>query len=164
VNIYVTSPFVFVATVRLEEEAKNLYREEIVVVAITPFTVEVSIPDEAFNVLLLIILVLVAIPFTDEVKVLIAELRALVFMKEAVVVETLPFTDEVRVRELVEVETVSKLTVPDCITEARLVVVETPLTVEVRRVPVAKRLLEEITDEVATIPLIEVVRVLPLRV
>lgn len=85
-------------------------------------------------------------------------------MKFAVVVATLPFTVEVSTNEFVEVETVSAFVVPLFIILCKSVEVATPFTVEVSIVPEADISLDEITDEVATTPLIVVVSVLPERV
>lgn len=83
------------------------------------------------------------------------------FTKLAVVVATLPFTVEVRRKELVEVETVRILVVPELMTDWRSVEVATPLTVEVSTVPEADKPFAVMILEVAVTPLIVVVKVLP---
>jgi hypothetical protein len=123
----------------------------------------VTIPFVAASVELLMIAVDEAVPFTVEVSVLTAEARSLVLMNCAVVVAVLPLTTEVRTNELVEVAIVKVLEVDDATRLVRSVVVATPFTVVVRIVPVVERAFEEITEEVAVIPLIVVVKVLPER-
>ncbi len=107
--------------------------------------------------------VLVARPLMVEVRVLTADVRSFPLTNRAVVVATLPLTTEVSMKELVDVETVSVFEVDDATRAVRSVVVATPLIVVVRRVPEVERALEEMTDDVAVIPLMTVVRVFPVR-
>ena len=60
----------------------------------------------------------------------------------------------------VVVATVKRLLVPELITDCKSVEVETPLTVEVRRVPEVTKPFDWIRLVVAVSPLIDVVRVL----
>ena len=68
------------ATVRFElvDEAKKLRRDEIEVVAATPFTVEVMTPAFAARVLELTAVVVATLPLTVEVMTLAEELSRLV--------------------------------------------------------------------------------------
>jgi predicted dinucleotide-binding enzyme len=121
----------------------------------------VMTPLVAVRVDVLMIEVVDATPFTDEVRVLTAEARRLALMKLAVVVAVLPFTTEVSVNELVDVETVSVFDVEDATRLVRSVVVATPFTVVVSVVPDVEISFDEMTVEVATTPLIVVVKILP---
>ena len=190
-------PSVVVATVRLllVELAIYLYRDNKEVVAVCPLIVVVITPLLKAILDWLMRLAVVVTPLTMDVKVLTAELRELLLIKLAVVVETLPLTILLRVKELVVVETESILADPLLIIDCKSVLVDTPLIVEVRVVPDWERVLElivlklvlvvipltlevrdiplvvveierllfEITEEVAIIPLIVVVKVLPVR-
>jgi hypothetical protein len=121
----------------------------------------VMTPLVAVRVDVLMIEVVDATPFTDEVRVLTAEARRLALMKLAVVVAVLPFTTEVSVNELVDVETVSVFDVEDATRLVRSVVVATPFMVVVSVVPDVEISFDEMTVEVATTPLIVVVKILP---
>lgn len=100
-------------------------------VATTPFIVVVIIPDEAVIRLELMMLEVDTSPFTLEVRVLTADERSLLFTPVMVVVAITPFTSEVKI---VEVEVVAtERTLPVMIEEVAV----TPLTVEVKTLPVA---------------------------
>jgi hypothetical protein len=136
VNVYVTFPFVSVATVRFEFDAfaKKFKRFDTEVVAITPFTVDVIIPELAEIVFELIMFVEEDTPFTTDVSVFTVDERSFEFMKFAVVVEIIPFVFEVSVKELVLVATVKVLFV---IIEE--VAIELLPSIDVRVFPVAER-------------------------
>jgi hypothetical protein len=123
----------------------------------------VRIPLPAVSVELLMRDVDDETPLMIEVRVLTAESRELLLMKLAVVVATFPLTVEVRIKELVEVDTVSVFEVDDATRLVRSVVVATPLMVVVRILPEVERAFDEITEDVAVTPLMIVVRVLPER-
>jgi hypothetical protein len=95
----------------LVEEAKNLYKLEIEVVAVTPFMVVVSTEPFSSNeeVLELIIDEVDISPFTMEVRIFTAEFNWFWFMNFALVVDIIPFTFDSISKELVEVEIVKEL-------------------------------------------------------
>jgi hypothetical protein len=99
VNEYVTVPSVDVATVRLlfVDDAKNVYKFPILVVAVTPFITLVIVPDAAERVLLFMIELVDITPFTLLVKIFASEPSVLLFIIPAVVVETIPFTTLVQI-------------------------------------------------------------------
>lgn len=105
-------------------------------------------------------LVVSVTPFTIEVITLFKESILLLLIIPEVIVAPLPLTVEARVKLLVEVEIVKKLVVPVLITDCKSVVVETPFTVEVKTVPEILRPFEVIIELVATTPLIVVVKML----
>ena len=163
VNEYVTSPEVVVATVRLlfVDEARNVYRLAIDVVAITPLMFVVTTPLEAAIVFELIIDVLVDTPLITDVNVFTAEFNVFELMKLPVVVATLPFTVEVNVNVFVEVEIVNVLDVLDATRFVRSVDVDTPFTEVVSVVPFVDTPFDEITVVVAVTPFTVVVSTLP---
>ena len=162
VNIYVTFPSVVVATVRLElvDEARNVYRLAIDVVAITPLILVVTIPFNADIVEEDMIVAEEVTPLIALVKVLAAFERALEFMKLAVVVASLPLTFEESIKELVEVDMVKVCSVEDATRFVKSVDVAIPLIVVVKVVPLVEIPVEVITLVVAETPLIVVVNVL----
>ena len=105
-------------------------------------------------------LVVSVTPFTIEVITLFKESILLLLIIPLVIVAPLPLTVEARVKLFVEVEIVKKLVVPVLITDCKSVVVDTPFTVEVKTVPETLRPFEVIIEVVAIIPLILVVNVL----
>ena len=161
-------PSVVVATVRLllVELAIYLYRDNKEVVAVCPLIVVVITPLLKAILDWLMRLAVVVTPLTMDVKVLTAELRELLLIKLAVVVETLPLTILLRVKELVVVETESILVDPLLIIDCKSVLVDTPLIVEVRVVPDWERILELIVLKLVlvVIPLTLEVRDIPLVV
>ena len=161
-NIYVTFPSVVVATVRLElvDEARNVYRLAIDVVAITPLILVVTIPFNADIVEEDMIVAEEVTPLIALVKVLAAFERALEFMKLAVVVASLPLTFEESIKELVEVDMVKVCVVEDATRFVKSVEVAIPLIVVVKVVPLVEIPVEVITLVVAETPLIVVVNVL----
>lgn len=145
----------------LVEDARKVKRLEEDVVAVTPLMIVVITPPLAASKEEVMILVEVERPLMMEVRVLTADERELELRKLAVVVAVLPLMILVRVKELVEVDTVSVLLVEDATKLVRSVEVATPLMVVVRVVPFVERALEEITEVVAVRPLIVVERVFP---
>lgn len=162
VNIYVTFPSVVVATVRLElvDEARNVYRLAIDVVAITPLILVVTIPFNADIVEEDMIVAEEVTPLIALVKVLAAFERALEFMKLAVVVANFPLTVEESIKELVEVDIVKVCSVEEATRFVKSVDVAIPLIVVVKVVPLVEIPVEVITLVVAETPLIVVVNVL----
>jgi hypothetical protein len=130
------------------------------VVAITPLTVEVMTPLLALSVLELMREEVEITPLTTEVNSFTAEDREFWLMKLAVVVEITPLTLEVRRKELVEVEVVRMLVVPEAKTAVRLVVAKTPFTLEESTVPVKSKVLLFIILAALTEPPILEVKVL----
>lgn len=110
-NVNFTSPLVVVEIDKLVEEAINLYKLEIEVVAVTPFIFVVSTDpfSSKEDMLELIIEEVDTSPFTIEVSSFTTELSWFWFMNFAVVVDTTPFIFDANTNELVEVETVSVL-------------------------------------------------------
>jgi hypothetical protein len=163
VNEYVTSPFEVVATVKLlfVDDARNVYRLAIDVVAIIPLIFVVTTPLEAAIVFELIMLEVALTPLIDEVNMFTAEERVFELMKLPVVVATFPFTIEVNVNVFVLVETVKLLLVLDATRFVRSVLVATPFTEVVRVVPFVEIPFEDITEVVATTPLTVLVSTFP---
>ena len=75
-------------------------------------------------------------------------------------VEPCPFTVEAKVKLLVVVEIVKRLAVPVLIADCKSVEVDTPFTFEVKVVPARFRPFEVMMEEVATTPLMVVVKTL----
>jgi hypothetical protein len=161
--IEVVARFVVPVAVRLPVAILFAVRLLADVVANCAVPVAVMFPVKSDPTFAILAKRLVKIPVTDESQLATSELAVVVAFSLRLVsslidvVVAIPLTVEVRV--LVEVANESWLVVVGA--DGRVVVLITPFTFEVRMLPATETALFEMTLDVAEIPLIVVVKVLP---
>jgi hypothetical protein len=142
----------------------NIVGPETVVAPVSTKLVPVAllnIKSPVFKVVKLLIAVVVDTPFTDEVRLAPSNPSMFELTRLNAVEEALPLTVELIVTELTPETELISLTVLDATASVILRLADTPFTLDIIALPELVKVLEDITEDVATTPFTSTVRVLP---